>query len=459
MRQGLPFLLASVLVSSVASAQGEPPPEPRPPLLPAPGDTMPPPPPPPPAVASASDERIHALEARLAELEKKQEGLKLPDWLSGVSVSGFVQPQLLLNVYNAAASPNATGGVLPATTDPNNPVGANDVIAKANGDTTNTNFFRVRRARVKVTYAPNPYAKFMIELEPVPAGGSIPGSGTVGRNIEAQALVPLGENGKLTFGAGIFKVPFNFETPQSDADRPFIERSFMQRNMIPAEFDAGLHADFQWKKKVTVIASVINGHTIGEQDFAVVPDLNRAKDFTLRGVYDFGDATVGLSGYAGRGQVVDAQKLRFKQFPRWALGAEASLQHVFLKRFGQTAAYAELVYARNLDRGTISAANLPKIPDKITDDVTDKEELGAFVRVEQNLGPIFMLGARWDFYTPDLNVPENGRHTVAGLFVVNMGKGLRTMLEYDHAMDTIHTSGAAPMKLSDTVSCVLQGRL
>ena len=441
MRQGLPVVLASVFLSSVAFAQAEPPPAPLPPLLTAP------------PAAGPDDARIHELEARLADLEKKQGDFKLPEWLKTISISGFVQPQLIMNQFNAAASPNATGGLLPPG------VGANDVTAKANGDTTNTSFFRVRRARVKVTFTPNRFARFMIEIEPIAAGGPVPGSGTVGRNVEAQAILPLTKDATLTFGAGIFKVPFNFETPQSDADRPFIERSFMQRNMFPAEFDAGLHADFQWNKKVTVIASVINGHTIGEPDFTVVPDLNRAKDFTLRTVYDFGAGTVGVSGYLGRGQVVDAQKLRFKQFPRWALGGEASLQHVFAKPLGNTVAYAEVVYARNLDRGVLSAANLPKIPDDLSADVVDKEELGAFVRVEQDLGSTFMVGARWDWYTPDLNVATSGRHTVSGLFVVKMGKGLRTMLEYDHAIDTIHTTGAAPTKLIDTVSCVLQGRI
>jgi hypothetical protein len=451
MRQGLPVLLASVLLSSVATAQTDPAPAPLPPLLPATGDvaaTAPPPPAPPP-----DDARIRELEARLAELEKKQEGLKLPDWLSSVTITGFVQPQLFMNQYNAAASPNATGGLLPPG------VGANDVTAKANGDTTNTNFFRMRRARAKIIFTPSEYARFMVELEPLAAGGSIPGSGTVGRNVEAQAMAPLGRDAKLTFGAGLFKVPFNFETPQADPDRPFIERSFMQRNMIPAEFDTGIHADFQWKKKVTVIASVLNGHTIAEQDFAVVPDLNRAKDLTLRAVYDFGAGNVGLSGYWGRGQVVDGQKLRFKQFPRWALGGEASLQHVFAKPLGNTAAYAEIVYAHNLDRGVVSAANLPKIPDDINADVVDKEELGAFVRVEQEVGKVFLVGLRWDWYTPDLNVAESGRHTLGGVFVVRMTKGLQAMLEYDHAMDTIHTAGAAPMRLIDTVSCVLQARL
>lgn len=453
MRQGLPVVLASLLFTSVASAQAEPPPAPPPPLLPAPTPAPDVVPAPAPATAAATDAHIQELEARLAELERKQSDFKLPEWLSMVSISGFVQPQLILNQYNAAASPNAVGGVLPAG------IGANDIVAKANGDTTNSNFFRMRRARLKVTFTPSRFARFMVELEPIPAGGSIPGSGTVGRNVEAQAIIPLGEMGKLTFGAGLFKVPFNFETPQADPDRPFIERSFMQRNLIPAEFDTGLHADFQWKKKITIIASVLNGRTIGEADFAVVPDMNRAKDVTLRAVYDFGYGNVGLSGYYGRGQVVDAQKLRFKQFPRWAIGGEASLQHEFVKQLGHTAAYAELVYGHNLDRGVISAANLPKIPDDINADVVDKEELGAFVRVEQDLGRHFLLGLRWDWYSPDVNVAESGRHTLGAVFVVRMGRGLQTMLEYDHAIDTIHTTGAVPSRLIDTVSCVLQGRL
>ena len=446
-------LVAAIIASTVVSSAGAASADDRPPLLSTSGTELAPTTAP--AASPNTDARVAELEKRLAELEKKSDGFKLPDWLKGVSISGFIQPQLIMNVFNAAASPNGSGGVLP------DGIGANDVIAKANGDTTNTNFFRLRRTRARITFEPNKYARFTVELEPSVAGGPVPGSGTAARNIEADAVVPFADGkAKLVFGAGIFKVPFNFETPQSDADRPFVERSYMQRNMLPAEFDTGLHADFSWNKKLLVTAAVLNGHTIGEQDFTVVPDLNRGKDVTLRVNYDFGPFDLGVSGYYGRGQVVDGQKLRFKQFTRWAVGGEAALHQEFSKSVGQTAVYAELVLAQNMDRGTIAAGNLPKIPDDISADVVDKKELGAFARIEQNLGKVFVLGFRWDWYTPDYAIASNGRHTLGGVFVVNMGKGLKTMLEYDHSMDNVHASGAAPaMRVVDTVSCILQARL
>jgi hypothetical protein len=399
--------------------------------------------------------RIAKLEARLADLEKKSDGFKLPDWLKGVSFSGFVQPQLLLNVYNAAASPNASGGVLPPG------IGANDVIAKTNGDTTNTNFFRLRRARARVTFEPNKYARFTIELEPIVAGGPVSGAGIAARNVEADAIVPFADGKwKFLFGAGIFKVPFNFEMPQSDADRPFVERSFFQRNMWPGEFDLGVHLDLAFEKKLLVTGSILNGRTINEPDFSVVPDFNRAKDGALRVNYNFGPFDVGASGYVGKGQVVDGPKLRFKQFTRWAVGGEAALHHTFSKPLGQTAVYGEIVVAENMDRGTLNVNNLPKIPDDITADVVAKKELGAFARIEQDVTKHFVLGLRWDWYTPDWQVASNGRHTLGAIFVVNMGKGLKTMLEYDHAMDNEHTTGGAPaMRVIDTVSCVMQGRI
>ncbi len=410
---------------------------------------------PPAAPADDPNTRMAKLEARLKELEAKSDGFKLPDWLKSVTISGFVQPQLIMNVYDAAASPNANGGVLPPG------IGANDVIAKSNGDTTNSNFFRLRRARARVTFEPNKYARFTVELEPLVAGGPVSGAGVAARNVEADAIVPFA-NGKmkLLFGAGMFKVPFNFEMPQSDADRPFAERSFFQRNMWPGEFDLGIHADLSWEKKLLVTASVLNGRTINESDFTVVPDFNRAKDGVLRVDYDFGPFDVGVSGYLGKGQTVDAAKLRFKQFTRWAIGGEAALHHTFSKPLGQTAVYAEIVIAENMDRGTLNANNVPKIPDDINADVVAKKELGAFARIEQDITKHFVLGFRWDWYTPDYGVAANGRHTVAGLFVVNMGKGLKTMLEYDHAMDNEHVTGGAPaMRTIDTVSCILQGRL
>jgi hypothetical protein len=262
------------------------------------------------------------------------------------------------------------------------------------------------------------------------------------------------------FGAGMFKVPFNYEMPEYDYGRPWIERSWMQRNMFPGEFDIGLHADFSWQKKLLVTASVINGRTIGEPDFAVVPDFNRGKDATLRVNYNFGPIELGVSGYFGRGQVVDAGKLRFKQFDRWAVGGETQFHHAFARSVGQTRVYGEIVVAQNMDRGTIALSNLPTIPDDLSANVVNKREMGALVRIEQELGRVFMLGFRWDWYTPDYGVAKNGRHTFAGLFAVNMGHGLRTLIEVDHAMDNVHGSGPAPsVRVVDTMLCTLQGRL
>ena len=102
---------------------------------------------------------------------------------------------------------------------------------------------------------------------------------------------------------GIFKLPFGYEILQSDADRPFIERSWGERNMYPSEFDTGARAyTTLLERKLVVQVALVNGSTIGEKTFAVLPDLNQGKDVVGRVNYDFGPVDVGVGGYYGKGR-------------------------------------------------------------------------------------------------------------------------------------------------------------
>jgi hypothetical protein len=425
------------------------------------------------AQSAALERRVAMLEQRLAETrreldERERQRLSREDldklhWLRRFKVSGYLQPQLLWNWYDANASLNPQSAVV----GPNASIGANAVTAKADGTTTNPDYFRLRRARLKTEFSPNDHARFVLEIDPTPTGGPTAGVGTIARTVEAVGIVKWPFDMTTEFAMGIFKVPFGYEVLQSDADRPFIERSWVEQNLFPGEFDTGLRAYSKLLDgKLDVQLAVVNGQVQGEKTFAVLPDLNRGKDLVGRVAYDlFGFATVAASGYYGYGQIVDGTLLRFKQFPRWAMNAELDVRYTlpFMRNVGQTRVFAEATKAQNLDRGTKYATlgmALPAFPaDLVNGSVNDLDELGYWVRLEQDLGHCFTIGARYDYYTPNSSEGNNGRDTFGAVGVVHFTKALQWMVEYDHATDNVHLPrGQAPSKHIDTLSNVLQAR-
>ena len=380
------------------------------------------------------------------------------EWLSKFKVGGFVQPQLLWTWFDEAASPN------PGAPNFQPGIGPNYVTAKADGTTTNPDFFRLRRARLKAEFTPTSYARFVLEIDPTPTGGPSPGVGTIARNVESVGIVRWpGGFATTEFGMGIFKIPFGAEVLQSDADRPFIERSWSENNLTPGEYDTGFRAyTSMLEKKLNVQFAVVNGAVQGERNFAVLPDLNKGKDLVGRVNYNFGPFDVGVSGMYGQGQIVDqppATTLRFKQFIRKAFNLEAGV-HMMLAPIGETRLMAEVSRAQNYDRGTKYAYGLPAIPANLTTtDVADLDEVGYFIRFEQDMTEWFTLAGRYDYYTPDSAQGNNGRDTFGAVGVVHFTKGLELRVEYSHATDNVHKAFAnAPSKHIDTLSNVLQAR-
>jgi hypothetical protein len=440
-------------------------------LLPPPPATVPPPPPTVAAVSGVDpaeeadrDRRIRTLEQRLdaAEAANKENDEKLW-WLKRFKVSGYVQPQLLWQWFNAAASPNnLASGSLPMG------INSNDVVAQAStvngvGTTTNGDFFRLRRARLKTEFMPTDYARLVFEIDPTPAGGATSGIGTIARDVEAQGIVHWSSDWTTTFGMGIFKVPIDFEVLQSDADRPFIERSWGERNMFPGEFDTGAKAYTQGlNDRLLFQVAIVNGNMEGEKTFSAIPDLNKGKDLVGRLNYNFGPLDVGIGGYYGQGQIVDPVGLRFKQFPRWAGNIELALHHTFIKALGQSRLFAEALLARDMDRGVNynPALVVPSFPaDVVNGTVNDFDERSTWFRIEQDLGDWVTLALRYDFYTPDSAQKNDGRDTYGAVAVVHFTKGLQYMLEVDHAIDNVHQPGATPpSKQIESLSNVLQAR-
>jgi hypothetical protein len=438
--------------------------------------------PPPPATGAAApafpaasafdaeqERRMGEIELRVRQMEERhrrtaEEHEEHWGWTRHVRISGYLQPQLLWQWFNDAGSPNATKGVLPSG------IGANDTIAKApvaTGDpgiTTNGDYFRLRRARLRVELEPNEYSRFVMEIDPSFAGGPDNATGTIARNVEAQGIAHWGGGVETVFGMGIFKIPYGWEVLQSDADRPFIERSWWEQNVTPGEFDTGMKAyTTALDHKLTVQAAVINGQTQGEKTFSLLPDLNQGKDIVGRANYNFGPFDVGTSGYYGQGQIVDLPDLAFKNFPRWAWNAEAGLHHRFLE-LGETRLLGEFNLGQNMDRGTkYGAASLPGLPTPVSSipggQIASKNEMGGFIRLEQNFTHWTTLGLRYDYYSPDTSLTFNGRHTGGVVGVVHFTRQLQLMVEGDYFVDDVHVAGQNPAgKQGEFLSTVFQVR-
>ena len=417
--------------------------------------------PPPPPVFTAEDragleERLQILEARVATSENML--LSSPDlaWLRRFRLSGYLQPQLLIQSYNTAASPNLTNGSLPRG------VGANDTLARSNGATTNGDYFRLRRARLRTEFMPSDGTRFVFEIDPTPAGGAIGGTGTIARTVEAQGIARWTEHLTTEFAAGVFKLPFGYEVLQSDADRPFIERSWGEQNLTPGEFDTGARAYTRWSdgaQSAVLQIAVVNGQTEGEPTFSLLPDLNQGKDFVGRveiALVDWLD--FGASGYVGYGQQVNAAALRFKQFTRWAANGELGI-HAFTRELGATKVFAEVTFAQNFDRGVHYAFAVPAIPSDIAAPVASLNERSLWLRVEQDLTHWVTAGLRWDEYTPDTSLSDDARETFGVVGAIHFNEWLQTMLEYDHAVDHVHAPGTPSTdKQIETGSGVLQAR-
>jgi hypothetical protein len=398
------------------------------------------------AAEPTNAERDRAQDARLDRLEKaaaerpaepitapKGDGTA-PSWLSKFSPGGFIQPQLVFFHYNDIASPNAdAAGQLPPG------VGANDIIARADGTTSNTSAFRIRRSRLKLDFRPNDRLLARIEIEPLTSGGPSARSKTIARNIEVAGTVEWKPGITTTFGAGIIPVPFGYETQQSNGNRPFVDRSFGAQSMMGGSLDTGIYATTRAvDKRLTVTLAVVNGVVLGETNFADVPDLNRSKDLALRANYNFGPVDVGLSGYLGNGQNIDPTLLRAKFFRRYAGNLELGLHHTFAKKLGETRLFAEGVFGENMDRGIFYRFALPEIPPLVASDVVAKNQVSAWVRVEQDLGKYITVGGRIDRYVPDTGVPDSGRTTAGGLVAGHILNGLDVIAEYAFIRDFVH---------------------
>lgn len=384
---------------------------------------------------TTTDARFNADEARIKKLEDVGGGI-----MKNLTIQGYVQAQFLTQYVNRAASPNLQSGVLPDGID------ANDVIAKADGTTTNTTFFRLRRTRLRIKYEVD-FLRVFLQFDPAPAGGPSAPTGTIVRNAELTGIARWTKDVRTEVGAGVFEVPFRHELLESSMYRPFIERTWLSQNLFPTERDTGVHAKtFAFEDRLTVEVGIVNGQRLGEPHFVELPDLNRSKDFVGRVTYKLGPLTLSGFGYLGRGQNVDATNLRLKNFDRWGVNFAATYSGKLLGESYETRAFSELFFGSNMGTGVRYAFALPAIPTNVKDDVQNLPQRGFYARVEQDLGKIPFVGFRYDMYTTNANIKNNARDTYTLMAGVKFTKLLRIINEASYYVDNMHASGAPPSK-------------
>jgi hypothetical protein len=477
----LAAILALSLVATTARAQGAPPPAPAPapgtsaagdswpepspataadpPLLPAPthgaptstsGTDVAPPsnqPPPAPMVVNGNGDadtraRLAALEARLAQDEarakKAEDDLGL---LRHLKIQGYVQFQYRVQSVNAAASPNLINGSLPPG------ISSNDVIAKPDGTTTNANLFRLRRTRLRTIFDTDDVRVFL-QIDLLPAGGPTATQGTIARNAEATGIAHWSEDVKTEFTGGLFQIPFFAETVESSMYRPWIERTTASQQLFPSERDLGVHAKTFVKKDLfTIDVGILNGQRIGEKSFVLQPDLNGSKDYYAAATTKLGPVSFNLAGYYGRGSTVDATALRMKNWKRLGANIGAIAAYPLFPTLGESRLYTELMFGTNMDTGVTYPFAIPSIPKNFTDDVKDMNERSFYVRAEQDLTKWGIAGFRFDTYTTNSDVKNNGRDTYTLMAGLRFSKYLRLINEGSIAIDNNHAeASAAPSK-------------
>lgn len=336
------------------------------------------------------------------------------------------------------------------------------------GSVLNQNRFLVRRARLGFKREWQ-YTALETELD----GNTTSGPSLGLYRAEASAFY-RGTNSKdlppmVKLTAGMFRVPFGYEAPESSSQRWFTERTLLSRALFPTEIDVGARLSgmisvFRYAFAIT------NGEPLGERTGFQLQDPNKNKDFWVNAgaLVQVAPAVRiggGVSGVTGRGfhagtsvtkagvtwrdandnGVVDPNELigvaaqaetPSKSFDRFAVGADVQL---YLKTpLGETMLYGEMVTAKNLDRGFFVA-------DPIAPPGVDLREFGWYVGVLQPITEYAMIGFRTEYYDPNADSSEqraakilplkNSVRTYSPLVGLALPKRARLVFQYDIIRD------------------------
>ncbi|MBS2013957.1 MAG: hypothetical protein JST00_13795 [Deltaproteobacteria bacterium] len=298
----------------------------------------------------------------------------------------------------------------------------------------------------------------------------------------AQVTQSSSDHPFFLVSTGLLMTPFGFEVPELESDRPFLERSTFANELFPQSYDLGLRV-LGGYKFVNYAFAIMNGDPIGDKTFPG-RDPNKSKDLVFRvgassEVFPGLRLDAGFSGVTGRGfhrgtsatkdqiswrdengdGVVDTQELAVlpgspatpsEGFQRFALGADARA-HVDVPVLGELTLRAEIVRAKNLDRGLFAADPVAA--------TRDLRELGFSVSGSQELTRWSMIGVRFDSYDPDadaseqlpfVRVPRDLTRKTWAFMAMARYKKARLVAEYDRRTNRLgREASGQPATLDD----------
>jgi hypothetical protein len=368
-----PAVLAQGTVGVSSPAPREAPQE----ALPSVDSAQPAAPTPPPPVAPALDERVAAVESKLAGTEETVGAMQASvDGLKKLKISGFIQGRY---EYHQDA--------MDGTKNPKN-----------------ENRFYVRHAYLGTRYE-GKNAEYFLQID---ANNN---DGFALKDAEASFVdtwTPL--HLKLTLGQ--FKVPFGYEILQSDADREMPERSQVILSLFPGDRDRGLRLQGSYEM-LRLNVALVNGASFGQKDpangFGTVQngyDPNGFKTVVGRVGVDLGRLVGGFSWMWGRTldtkfglpDVKDGSKTAGKLLPdsylyyaQTRLGADVQA-YLDVPELGGLAVKGEVIWARktNLDYAAFGPAN----------SCLNSQSLGWMITVVQNFGQYLGVALRLDQFDP-----------------------------------------------------------
>jgi hypothetical protein len=330
-------------------------------------------------VAPTLDERLGAVETKLAGTEETVGAMQASvDGLKKIKIGGFIQGRY---EYHQDAVDGWS-------------------------NYKNENRFYVRHAYLGAKYE-GKNGEYFLQID---ANNN---DGVVLKDAEATFVdtwTPF--NFRLTLGQ--FKVPFGYEITQSDADREMPERSSVITGLFPGDRDRGLRLQGTYDIFRLKVA-LVNGASFGQKDPSnyqgVVQngyDPNGFKTVVGRLGVDTGWLAGGLSGMWGR--TLDTAILpnptttpptvaSYLYYEQLRLGADVQ-GYVDVPSVGGLAVKGEIIWARkrNLDYD-LGPAN----------DCLDRKSLGWMITVVQNFGPYLGLALRFDQFDPLLSSTVDAR--------------------------------------------------
>lgn len=296
-----------------------------------------------------------------------------------------------------------------------------------------SNYFSIRRARIKFVYEPSSGIAFVLQPDLVPGGLSL-----------KDAYVQVNDPWLKTFSlwAGQFNRP-NYEVEYSSGSREIAERSLMERTLYPGERAIGVKLEVNPRSiPLKIQLALLNGNDglsvadpAGVNINPVNKDLDNHKDIMARATYAFklgnlGGLNIGAHGYFGGIKAASAttlngdyslntntQKIGSVVKRTW-FGVEAQL---YLDVIGGLTLKGEYIMGKNASAGSVGTSTITSSPvlsytnDTLFSTTTvastttikpnfQKNFQGYYIFLIKNITKKHQLAIRYDYFDPNTDL-------------------------------------------------------